>query len=524
MEDHLSFVAIDFETANSSMASVCQVGVSLVIDGVIQRTESWYVIPPTGLDSFDPFNTRIHGITAETVAQNQGLTWQDSLTCIHQFVQDRPLVAHNSRFDHGVFANATRYVGAEDCDYTWHDTLALSRRQFPTLTDHKLPTVAAHLGIPFGEHHDAGADARAAAEIVVAVARRERASLTSLFSAEGKGLKESSAPSYKEYGRANTARVSELPKPRPDSDPNHPLHGHHVVLTGGLRWITRWEAFELLAWCGAQPQNNVTKKTTILVVSANDDVSEDANLTGASGKERKALEYRAKGQEIKAITAGCLEAWTRLDLPQLHEHNRGNQAGPPEMAEGTQGLAASVPESADSATAASHAEQHEPASDTSSPNHDQAPAEKATPIVETYTHTEAESVDTNLGPSLNRSEQSAKRQTNGAPLARAAQTPGLTQTPISSSQAYTWPVPVRPRRVFLARTGAVFGVLLIGVALLFLTATFAFIPSQMVHTNKDAVTLVGNLIGVLLLVCFFSTVGWLGIWLLLRRKKYRRPK
>lgn len=73
--ENFSFVAIDFETANRSMASVCQVGVTLVVNGLLQRTGSWYVIPPTGIESFNPFNIRIHGTTSETVTQNQRLTW-----------------------------------------------------------------------------------------------------------------------------------------------------------------------------------------------------------------------------------------------------------------------------------------------------------------------------------------------------------------------------------------------------------------------------------------------------------------
>ena len=55
----MKFVAIDVETANADMASICQIGIARCEGGVI--TDEWtsYVDPE---DYFDGVNVSIHGI------------------------------------------------------------------------------------------------------------------------------------------------------------------------------------------------------------------------------------------------------------------------------------------------------------------------------------------------------------------------------------------------------------------------------------------------------------------------------
>ena len=59
--DNINFVALDFETANSERASVCEIGLTFVENGKITDTRSWLVKPKGNL--YDSFNIWIHGIT-----------------------------------------------------------------------------------------------------------------------------------------------------------------------------------------------------------------------------------------------------------------------------------------------------------------------------------------------------------------------------------------------------------------------------------------------------------------------------
>ena len=57
-----SFVAIDFETANSFRGSVCEVGLVRVIDGIVDDSFAVLVKPHADHSHFDGINVSIHGI------------------------------------------------------------------------------------------------------------------------------------------------------------------------------------------------------------------------------------------------------------------------------------------------------------------------------------------------------------------------------------------------------------------------------------------------------------------------------
>ena len=64
----LDYTALDFETANSYRGSPCAVGLVRVRDGQPVAERTWLMRPPEVVADFHPFNTSIHGITAEMVA------------------------------------------------------------------------------------------------------------------------------------------------------------------------------------------------------------------------------------------------------------------------------------------------------------------------------------------------------------------------------------------------------------------------------------------------------------------------
>ena len=56
----MRFVAIDVETANADMASICSIGVAAFEDGAV--ASEWYsLIDPD--DFFDSINISVHGIS-----------------------------------------------------------------------------------------------------------------------------------------------------------------------------------------------------------------------------------------------------------------------------------------------------------------------------------------------------------------------------------------------------------------------------------------------------------------------------
>lgn len=300
----LNFVAIDFETANRERASVCQVGLTRVEDGLVSAEDSWYVVPPTGARDFDPWNIRIHHITPDTVASS-GIDWEQSLERLESFAAGQTLVAHNARFDRGVYEAASRHLCLPVPAHRWEDTLVLSRRTLD-LPDHKLTTVARHLGIEDFTHHDACADARACALVATSIARLNGVrDLDGLWPRSVRRTGSGSIPggAGRFHSRGHSTPSAQMPRPDPDADPSNPLFGHHVVITGDLPGLDRWEVFQRLAARGATPQKGITHATSLLICAGRPGTPSDADLARGTGKERKAADYRSRGQSILLVGA-----------------------------------------------------------------------------------------------------------------------------------------------------------------------------------------------------------------------------
>ncbi|WP_106814355.1 3'-5' exonuclease [Microbacterium timonense] len=165
----LDFTAIDFETANSSNASACAVGLVRVRDGEIVDRTGWLIRPPAGHDVFFELNVRIHGIRPEDVAG--AAAWTDQLADIVAFAGDDILVAHNAGFDMAVLKRACDATGDECPPYRYACSLQVARRVY-RLESYRLPFVAAEAGFADFAHHNATADAMACAHVMIDAARR----------------------------------------------------------------------------------------------------------------------------------------------------------------------------------------------------------------------------------------------------------------------------------------------------------------------------------------------------------------
>ncbi|MDZ4091768.1 MAG: BRCT domain-containing protein [Arthrobacter sp.] len=104
------------------------------------------------------------------------------------------------------------------------------------------------------------------------------------------------------YTTERTLRLADLPQPNASADPQHPFFGHTFCFTGELQSFSRLDAMAAVADCGAINRQGVTKKTTYVVLGRSDCThSASAGDLGASGKERKALDYIALGQQITVL-------------------------------------------------------------------------------------------------------------------------------------------------------------------------------------------------------------------------------
>jgi len=265
----MNFIAIDVETANPDLASVCQIGVVVFRGG--EPVERWCrLVKPTG--EFHPYHTRLHGINAAAV---EGMP-----VFAERYAELSPLmggavVASHGHFDRVAVGRASAWYGLEPPICRWVDTVRAARRAWPVLSGHDLAAVSAHLGIDL-RHHDAGSDALSSGLILT-------------HAAAASGL----APGdYLEVLAANPpGSADQTGKPIAlKGDPDVPLAGEVVVFTGSLS-LSRKEAAVTAAAAGCDVAPNVTLATTLLVVG-----DRDLRYGGErSNKHAKAETLAAKG-------------------------------------------------------------------------------------------------------------------------------------------------------------------------------------------------------------------------------------
>lgn len=314
----LDFVAVDVETANSQRGSVCAVGVAEVENGQIVRTQNWLCRPPAILDSFDGTNTSIRGIRSADVTDQP--SFEECLARLVDTVGGRPVMAHNAAFDIGAIRQGCDAAGLEWPELTYGCSMVLSRRIL-SLISYRLPIVCSELGIPLTDHHHAGADAAAAARVVVALAQRQAASSVEDLAVGVRVQLGHLAPSgwHGCVGRSTSTNGGvkpATPAANEHADPNHPLYGQVMVLTGTLS-MRRYDARAAVAELGATPEMSVNKRTTMLVIG--DGFTANSVEDSHTSKAESALKWQTKGHRIEILTEG--------DFLELLEHEGSSGRG-----------------------------------------------------------------------------------------------------------------------------------------------------------------------------------------------------
>jgi len=269
----MDFVAIDVETANPDLASICQIGIVAFENGRVK--DSWQsLVNPE--DYFYGINVSIHGI--DECAVKQAPTFPK----IFETVKNRlvgSVVASHTFFDRVAVARVLEKYDLEKFDCTWLDTAKVVRRTWPEFSQrgYGLKNVADKLGIEL-MHHNAEDDARAAGEILVHAIHKTRLTVSDWL----ERLKRPISPSSITM----------------EGNPEGQLYGEVIVFTGALS-ITRREASQLAADAGCEVGASVKKTTTLLVVGDQD----IQRLAGhkKSSKHRKAEQLIAEGQRIRIL-------------------------------------------------------------------------------------------------------------------------------------------------------------------------------------------------------------------------------
>jgi len=155
-------MAIDFETATSARASVCEVGICIVREGEVAETRSWLVRPEG--NRYQYRNIQCHGIQPEDTedAPDFPQVWEE----IERLYLDEfdTFVAHNVPFDRNCLESSAELYNLHLPKLKWHCSLRTARRIYD-FESNTLGDLCQQLGIPEGTHHRAGDDAEMCARL-----------------------------------------------------------------------------------------------------------------------------------------------------------------------------------------------------------------------------------------------------------------------------------------------------------------------------------------------------------------------
>ena len=184
----LDFTAIDFETANSSSASACAVGLVKVRGGKVVDSFETLIQPPETIGYWHPGNIGVHGIHPEDVVGAPTLV--EALQLMIDFIDGDVLIAHNAMFDMGVLRASAEHVGFGLPELQYACSLNISRKAYKGLDSYRLPSVAYRVGFEEFNHHNALEDSLACAHIIIhATKHMGTDDLAGLLAETGQALK-----------------------------------------------------------------------------------------------------------------------------------------------------------------------------------------------------------------------------------------------------------------------------------------------------------------------------------------------
>ena len=273
----MEFVALDFETANADMSSICQLGFVYFKDGLLQEEWKTYVDPE---DFFDEINISIHGIDETKIKGAPKL--RDVITRIYTYLDGRIAVCH-THFDRVALNKACAKYGLRVPTCTWLDSARVTRRAWDQCAyrGYGLGNVCAILGYQFVQH-DALEDAKAAAHVLLAAIEKTGMDLPQWLKRVERRI---DFPDH-------SYNISQ------DGNPEGAFYGEIMVFTGTLQ-IPRRMATEMAVKIGCTVVDGVNKKTTLLVVG-DQDVKKLAGHEKSS-KHRKAEKLIAEGYQIRIL-------------------------------------------------------------------------------------------------------------------------------------------------------------------------------------------------------------------------------
>ena len=279
------FVVIDLETTGYDprydQIIECA-GIKVVNNKIVDTFES--LVKPT--IKIDSFITELTGISNDMVSMAKPI--DAVLPEFIEFIGDDVILGHNIHFYiNFIYDNLLEINGTKFCN-DFIDTMRLARRVLPNLEHHRLKDIREHYHVDIEKEH------RSLDDCICALNIYERL----INEAESKNIDLSKKKNYKNPFYNVPKAKDSIPQCKPNQDSH--IYNQNIVFTGSLEKMTRKEAMQLVANCGGNNEDRVTKKTNYLVLGNN---AYSMKLKdGKSSKMKRAEQLINDGADLKIIS------------------------------------------------------------------------------------------------------------------------------------------------------------------------------------------------------------------------------
>ena len=242
-----SFIAVDFETATFDKMA-CQIGVTIVENGIIKGTAVDYIQPPD--NRYEMGCIKVHHISpGQTLnAPTFDIIWQN----YKELFENYPIVAHNAPFDESVLRHNLDFYGIP------HDKIAhfICTYQIYQLSLDKLCWA---FDLHDDSHHDAGFDSLRCAQFYKFYLEGVQPDLSRLISYVPENERHTTIQQHKQL------KGEVLRKDLSNADPNNPFYNKKVVITG-IFDVDRETLAQHLKSLGADIDTAISRKTNYIII------------------------------------------------------------------------------------------------------------------------------------------------------------------------------------------------------------------------------------------------------------------
>lgn len=325
------FCVLDLETTglDPSLDEIIEIGILKVRDNEVVDTFQSLVKPQSTFIEEDEFGNEVEFYIDDFISELTGITNEmledaplliDIFKDVENFLANDIIVGHNVNFDINFIYDFAEENSFKEISNDYWDSMKLARRILKNLNHHRLKDLTEFFNYEYKAHR-ALDDCMATFNIMKHL----------------KTYADDNDIDYMARGKSFSENLRDIKCTADNIDINNYFYGKNICFTGKLERFARKDAAQICVNLGAICENNVTKKTNILVLGNFD---YNATVKDKSTKLKKAEKLILDGQDLLIMNEDLfldtinsnnwksIKLWTIDTLSKVIKSNITNKKSP----------------------------------------------------------------------------------------------------------------------------------------------------------------------------------------------------